>query len=219
MDIETAANLISESGAKLVKTKSRGLTHMLVVKAVITEKVWDGIKDLPRLKLCNANIHTYTSCFLDIQQWEKESLAAYVHWFKTEAKQCKFMNDTATIRIFIKGPRNTHSLAAIIYEKHPQTLLKDAITEVEKLDAAQQFTATIILSSTINMMSNEEDQCFQCQKLGHITQNCPHIRCYECDEYGHIVMDCPHKIPPLGTPVPHHTEHRNCHSSVLGHIH
>ena len=40
--------------------------------------------------------------------------------------------DTATIRIFIKGLRNTHNLAARICEKDRQTL-KDAITEVEKL--------------------------------------------------------------------------------------
>ena len=69
------------------------------------------------------------------------------------------MNDAATIRIFIKGLKNAHSLAARIYEKDPQTLT-DAITEVEKLNAAQQLTATIIPSSTVNMMSNEEDQCF-----------------------------------------------------------
>ena len=48
----------------------------------------------------------------DIQQWEKESLAAYVHWLTFEAKHCNFTNDTVTIRIFVKGLRNTHSLAA-----------------------------------------------------------------------------------------------------------
>ena len=40
---------------------------------------------------------------MDIQQKEKESLAAYVHRFKWEANRCKFDNDTATIIIFIKG--------------------------------------------------------------------------------------------------------------------
>ena len=58
--------------------------------------------------------------------------------------------------------------------------------------------------STVNMMPNNEDCCFQCQKQGHIAMNCPNIRCFECDEYGHIVMDCPHRIPPLGTPAKHH---------------
>ena len=95
---------------------------MLVTEAINLEKSWDDIKDLLRLKLCNTNIHTYTSCFMDIQQWENESLAAYVHRFKTEAKQCNLTNDTATIRIFFKGLRNGHSLATRIYKKDPHTL-------------------------------------------------------------------------------------------------
>ena len=44
----------------------------------------------------------------------------------------------------------------------------DAISEGEKLNAAQQPTMTIIPSSAVNMMSNEEDCCFQCQEPGHI---------------------------------------------------
>ena len=66
------------------------------------------------------------------------------------------MNDTGTIRIFIKGLKNTHSLAARIYEKDLHTLM-DAITEVQELNTAQHLTLTIILSSMVNMMSNEED--------------------------------------------------------------
>ena len=42
------------------------------------------------------------------------------------------MNNSATIRIFMKGLKNAHSLAARIYEKDPQTLT-DLIKEVEKL--------------------------------------------------------------------------------------
>ena len=51
---------------------------------------------------------------------------------------------------------NAHSLLVHIYEKDPQTLI-DAITEVEKLNAAQQLTMTILPSSAVNMMSNDED--------------------------------------------------------------
>ena len=75
----------NESQAKLAKAKSRGITHTLVMEAINSEKTWDEIKDLLRLKLCNANIYTYASCFMDIQQQE-ESLAAYLFQFKTEAK-------------------------------------------------------------------------------------------------------------------------------------
>ena len=73
---------------------------------------------------------------MEIQQQEKESLAVYVHWFKTEAKRCNFTNDATTIRIFIKGLKNAHSLATHIYEKGSQTLT-DAISKVEKLNAVQ----------------------------------------------------------------------------------
>ena len=48
---------------------------------------------------------------MDIQQKEKESLAAYVHHFKWEANRCKFDNDATTIRFFIKGLKNAHTLA------------------------------------------------------------------------------------------------------------
>ena len=73
------------------------------MEAINSDKSWEEIKDLLRLKLCNANIHTYTPHFMDIQQQGKESLAAYIHRFKTEAKRCNFTNDAATIRIFVKG--------------------------------------------------------------------------------------------------------------------
>ena len=170
------------------------------MEAINSEKSWDEIKDLLWLKLCNANIHTFTSCFMGIQQQEKESLAAYVHQFKTEAKRCNFTNDATTNRIFIKGLKNAHGLVTCIYEKGPQ-MLTNAVSEVEKLNAVQQFIAMIIPPPTVNMMSPEEECCFQCLEQGHTAQNCPHITCYKCDEYGHIVMDCPQKIPPSGTPV------------------
>ena len=106
-DIETAVDLTSESLAKFAKAKSRGLTCMLVTEVINFWEKRDEIKDLLRLKLCNANIHTYTLCFMDIQQQEKESLAAYIHQFKMETKGCSSTNDTATIRIFVEG---THTV-------------------------------------------------------------------------------------------------------------
>ena len=60
MDIETAVHLTSESQAKLAKAKSRRLTHTLVMEAINSGKSLEGIKDLLCLKLCKANIHTYT---------------------------------------------------------------------------------------------------------------------------------------------------------------
>ena len=176
------------------------------------DKSWEEIKDLLHLKICNLDIHTSVSHFLEIQQKDKESLAAYIHRFKREAKRCNFTNNAATIQIFIKGLKNSHTLAAHVYEKGPHTLA-DAFHEVEKLQAAQQLTTTLLPSSTVNVMSSEEDQCFKCQELGHTVHHCPNIRCFECKEYGHIAVDCPDRKSPSGTP-PHHKKH---HSNTRHH--
>ena len=80
---------------------------------------------------------------MDIQQTDKELLAAYVHRFKWEASRCKFNNDAATIRIFLKGLKSAHAIATKVYEKGPQTLV-ETIKEVERLQAAQQITSTLL---------------------------------------------------------------------------
>ena len=195
VDIETAVNLTDGSRTKLAQAKSKGLILTLITETLTSGKCWEEIKDLLHLKICNLDIHTSVSHFMDIQQKDKESLAACIHGFKREAKRCNFTNNAATIRIFVKGPKNTHTLAAHIYEKGPQTLA-DAISEVKKLQGAQQLTATLLPSSTVNIMSNEGDQCFHCQELGHIARHCPNVCCLECNEYGHIAADCLDRIPP-----------------------
>ena len=81
---------------------------------------------------------------MDIQQTDKELLAGYVHRFKWEGSRCKFNNDAATIRIFLKGLKSAHTIATKVYEKGPQTLV-ETIKEVERLQAAQQITSTICL--------------------------------------------------------------------------
>ena len=60
-----------------------------------------------------------------------------------------------------------HTLATRVYQKGPKSLA-DAITEAEKLQAAQQLTSTLLSSSSVNTMSSDEDKCFQCQELGHM---------------------------------------------------
>ena len=136
---------------------------------------------------------------MDIKQKEKETLAAYVNHFKWEASRCKFDNDVATIRIFIKGLKNTHTLATKVYEKGPQSLA-DAIREVEKLHAVRQLTSTLLPPSLVNTMSSDDDKCFQCQETGQMACYCPYTRCFNCDNYGRVTVDCPDKIPPSGIP-------------------
>ena len=127
---------------------------------------------------------------MDIQQTDKESLATYVHRFKWEANRCKFNNDATTIRIFLKGLKNAHTIATKVYEKDPQTL-SEAIKEVENLQAAQQITSSLLPAPC---------QSTPCQVIMIGVSNAkksaiwhaisPHIRCYDCDNYGHVAMDC-----------------------------
>ena len=115
MGIEIAADLTDESRTKLAQAKSKGLTHTLITEALTSGKCWENIKDLLHLKLYNSDIHTSVSCPMDIQQKKKESLAAYIHHFTREAMRCNFTNSAATIRIFVKGIMNAHTLAALVY--------------------------------------------------------------------------------------------------------
>ena len=99
-----------------------------------------------------------------------------------------------------------------VYKKGPQSLA-DTIGEVEKLQAAQQLTATLLPSSSVNITSSDDNKCFQCQESGHMAWHCPCIKCFDCDEYGHVAADWADKIPPSGTPA----WHRNHHSSMRHH--
>ena len=199
-DIETTSYLTGKSRTKLAQAKSKGLIRTLISEALISNKTWEEIKDSLHVKICSSDIHMSVSCFMDIQQKENKSMAAYIHCFKREASRCKSNNDAATIRIFMKELKNVHTLATRVYEKGPQSLA-DAIKEVEKLQAPQQLTATLLSSSSVNDMSSDDDKCFQCQESGYMACHCPHIKCFDCDEYGHVAADCPDKIPPSGSPA------------------
>ena len=196
-DIETASELTGKSRTKLAQAKSRGLVRTLLSEALTSQKTWEEIKDSLCLKISNAHIHTSISHFMDIQQSDKESLAAYVHHFKWEANKCKFNNDAATITIFLKGLKNAHTLATKVYKNGPQSLA-DTIKEVGKLQAAQHLTSTLLPPSLVNTMSTDNDKCFQCHEAGHMVRYCPHIRYFDCDNYGHVTVDFPYKIPPSG---------------------
>ena len=198
MDIETASELTGESRTKLAHAKSKELVRTLISEVLTAQKNWEEIKDSLQLKISNADIHTSISHFMDIQQTDRESLATYVHRFTWEASRCKFNNDATTIRIFLKGLKNAHTIATKVYKKGPQTLA-EVIRGVEKLLAAQQLTSTLLPTSLVYTMASDDDRCFQCQEIGHMACYCPHIWCSNCDNYGHVAMDCPDKIPLSGT--------------------
>ena len=115
-DIEMASELTGESRTKIAQAKSKGLVRTLILEALTAQKTWEEIKDSFQLKISNTDIHTSISHFMDIQQTDKESLATYVHRFKWEANRCKFNNDATTIRIFLKGLKNAHTIATKVYE-------------------------------------------------------------------------------------------------------
>ena len=52
-------------------------------------------------------------------------------------------------------------------------MLSNALSEVKKLNAVQQLTTTITPPSTVNMMSNDKDHCFQCQEQGTHSKKLP----------------------------------------------
>ena len=64
-----------------------GLVRTLISEALTLNKTWEDIKDSLHLKICNSDIHTSISRFMEIQQKEKEPLAAYIHHFKREASR------------------------------------------------------------------------------------------------------------------------------------
>ena len=113
MDIDTAIDILTESHIYLVEAKSCGLTHTLIHEATQTGKCWDEIKGILGLKLCNTNIHTYTLCFMEIQQKDNETFTAYIHHFKIAVKWCAFDNYTVPIFIFVKA-----------FKMHPSLQLK-----------------------------------------------------------------------------------------------
>ena len=79
IDIKTASDLTGESRSMLAQVKSKGLIHTLISETLSSNKTWDEIKDSLHLKICNLDIHTSVSHFVEIQHKEKESLAAYIH--------------------------------------------------------------------------------------------------------------------------------------------
>ena len=86
MDIETPNDMLTKSCTCLAEANSHSLTHTLLHDTTQTGKCWEETKGILRLKLCNENIHTSTSRFMEIQQKDNKTLAAYIHHFKTVAK-------------------------------------------------------------------------------------------------------------------------------------
>ena len=120
-DVENAAAIVEEDKVVVAKGKVRGLARDLIKEH--ENQPWTHIKEQLRNCLNNASIHTYTSRFMEIQQKDSETLTAYIHRFKKEAKHCDFDSHPAKIRIFLKGLLTVAGLHQV-YTKKDQLLLK-----------------------------------------------------------------------------------------------
>ena len=212
-DIENAATHVEENEVIVAKGKARGLVRDLIKEH--EDIPWPHIKEQLRNHLNNASIHTYTSRFMEIQQKDSETLMAYIHRFKKEAKHWDFDSHPAKIRIFLKGLINSSKIALGVYEKRPETI-KDAISIVEKISSAQRIAASFSQNHQISMMKRgstdhhtPSQDCSNCAQSGHPWFTCPCIICNGCNQHGHIYRHCWDRIPPSGTVSPPEGWHNN----------
>ena len=108
-DVENAVAIVEENEVVVAKGKARGLARDLIKEH--ESQPWHHIKEQLCNRLNNASIHTYTLRFMEIRQKDSETLTAYIHRFKKEAKHCDFDSHPAKIRIFLKGLINSSRIA------------------------------------------------------------------------------------------------------------
>ena len=197
-DIENAAAIVEENEVMVAKGKARRLAPDLINE----DQPWPHIKEQLRNCLNNASIHTYTSRFMEIQQTDSETLMAYIHRFKKEAKHCDFDSHPAKIRISLKGLINSSKIAPGVYKKGPTTI-EDAIGIVKKISSAQYIAASFSQNHQISMMtrgSNDHhtpsQDCSNCGQFGHPWFTFPCIICNESNQCGHIYRHCWDRIQP-----------------------
>ena len=213
-DIQNAAAIIEED-----EVVARGLARDLIREH--KSQPWHHIKEQLRNHLNNASIHTYTSRFMEIQQKDSETLTAYIHRFKKEAKHCNFHLHPAKIRIFLKGLINSSKIALSVYKKGP-TIIEDTIRIVEKISSAQCIAVSFSQSHQISMMKRGPNDhhtqnhhhtvnqdCSNCGQLGHPWFTCLHIICDGCNQCVHIYRHCWDRIPPSGTASPPENHHNH----------
>ena len=212
-DIENAAAIVEENEVMVAKGKARGLACDLIKEH--EDQPWPHIKEQLCNCLNNASIHTYTSRFMEIQKKDSETLTAYIHRFKKEAKHCNFDSHLAKIRIFLKGLINSSKIAPGVYEKGPTTI-EDAIGIVKKISSAQCIAASFSQNHQISMMKRgstdhhtPSQDCSNYGQLGNPWLTCPCIICDGCNQLGHIYRHCWDRTPPSGTASPPEGHHNN----------
>ena len=212
-DVENAAAIVEEDEVVVAKGKARRLARDLIREH--ESQPWHHIKEQPCNLLNNTSICTYTSRFMEIQQKDSETLTAYIHRFKKEAKHCDFNSHPAKIRIFLKGLINSSRITLSVYKKGPTTI-EDAIGIVKKISSAQHIAASFSQNHQISMMKRgpndhhmPNQDCSNCGQSGHPWFTCPHIICDRCNQCGHIYRHCWDRIPLSGTASPPKNHHNH----------
>ena len=125
MDMETATDILTESCTLLAKSPAHSSVRPPKQGSarMKSKASWDW----------NSAMQISTLIPQDLWRPTKKTmtLAVYAHCFKTAAKHCAFDDDTVAICIFVKGLRDTPTMAYKIFEKDPQTLA-EVIRLVEK---------------------------------------------------------------------------------------
>ena len=159
----------------------------------------------------------YTHTPQDLWKYNRktETLTAYIHRFKKEAKHCKLDSHPAKIRIFLKELTKSSRIAPSVYEKGPTTI-EDTIGIVEKISSAQCIAGLFSQNHQISMMKRgptdhhtPNQDCSNCGQLGHPWFTCPRIICDGCNQRGHIYRHCWDRIPPSGTASPPENHHNH----------
>ena len=105
----------------------------------------------------NANIHTYMSHFMEIQQRDNETLAAYVHCFKTEDKRCDYNSYTTLICIFVKV---LWMYTTMWWRSMKRTSRPNWQLSNQWRSSTQHKQVTAIMTPlTVNMVSNDDRCC------------------------------------------------------------
>ena len=139
---------------------------------------------------------------MDIQQKEKESLAAYIHHFvHGKLADVNLIMMLHNYQNFYKRAQKcTHPSNQDLWEgttkpgRHHKGGWKTSSCPTINI----YLITTIIGKYHVQVMMIN---AFNAKKLSTWHAIAPHIRCFYCDNYCHVTADCPNKIPPSGIPT------------------
>ena len=163
-DLELAADILKESQTCLAKANCCGLTCTLIHEVIKAEKILGQHQGQLWWTLCNANLHTYTSCFMEIKQRAMKPWQAIYTDLKQKPRGAVLTETLSS---------SASSLKAFGMHTTPQWRSMKRISRFY-LKSSSLLTATLT-SSTVKWCPVTTD--FVCGKMGHIGHHCPDAQC------------------------------------------